>query len=94
MDPSSGRGAGVIQNLSCNIRASRGGTGSRKKIKKILVFVDFRCYTYPLTLINAGVMFFPVVRTVSHAIVSYHYHPFAAIHPVNLNEIAKNLLLY
>ena len=56
--------------------------------------MDFRCYTYSLTLINAGVMFFPVVRTVSHAIVSYHYHPFAAIHPVNLNEIVKNLLLY
>ena len=43
MDPSSGRGAGVIQNLLCNIRASRGGNWQQKKIKKILVFVDFRC---------------------------------------------------
>jgi len=34
MDPSSGRGAGVIQNLSCNIRASRGGNWQQKKNKK------------------------------------------------------------
>ena len=37
-------------------------------------------------------MFFSYQKTSRHAMVCSHYHPFAAIHPVNLNEIAENLL--
>ena len=47
MDPSSGRGAGVIQNLSCNIRASRGGNWQQKKNKKNSGIRGFSVLNFP-----------------------------------------------